>query len=139
HSEHLFHFMRTTPPAASVPQNQLLPIHGKLQLWCMNDVTYWSKRVPAISKHRANPPCSRNACNLCSCAAFIARKELAQEDFFEATFMAALHSMADPSKTARTVTILVIEDEVLVRAVLAEDLRDRGYVIIEAANAGEAL
>jgi CheY-like chemotaxis protein len=36
-------------------------------------------------------------------------------------------------------TILVVEDEVLVRMDLAEQLRSAGYVVLEASNADEAL
>jgi CheY-like chemotaxis protein len=36
-------------------------------------------------------------------------------------------------------TILLVEDEVLVRMVLADTLRDAGYTVIEASNAHEAL
>lgn len=36
-------------------------------------------------------------------------------------------------------TVLVVEDEVLVRIMVAEELRNCGYVVIEAANADEAL
>lgn len=35
--------------------------------------------------------------------------------------------------------ILVVEDEVLIRMVIAQYLRDCGYKVIEAANAGEAI
>ncbi|HYD86210.1 MAG TPA: response regulator [Vitreimonas sp.] len=35
-------------------------------------------------------------------------------------------------------TVLVVEDEVLLRLTLAEDLRDRGFAVIEAASADEA-
>jgi CheY-like chemotaxis protein len=35
-------------------------------------------------------------------------------------------------------TILVVEDEVLVRALLAEEMRAAGMVVVEAANADEA-
>jgi CheY-like chemotaxis protein len=36
-------------------------------------------------------------------------------------------------------TILLVEDEVLVRMSLAEQLRNAGYVVLEASNADEAL
>jgi len=36
-------------------------------------------------------------------------------------------------------TILVVEDEVLIRMMLAEELRDAGYAVLEAANTDEAL
>ena len=36
-------------------------------------------------------------------------------------------------------TILVVEDEVLVRAMISEELRFHGYTVIEAASADEAL
>lgn len=39
----------------------------------------------------------------------------------------------------RRPTILVAEDEVLLRVVLADDLRSRGYIVVEAANGDEAL
>jgi len=35
--------------------------------------------------------------------------------------------------------ILVVEDEVLVRAMVAEALREKGYTVVEAGNADEAL
>lgn len=40
---------------------------------------------------------------------------------------------------AKTQTILVVEDEILVRMVIAEYLRECGYRVIEAGNAEEAL
>jgi CheY-like chemotaxis protein len=39
----------------------------------------------------------------------------------------------------RSRTILVVEDEVLVRLALAETLRDEGFSVVEAANADEAI
>jgi two-component system, response regulator PdtaR len=36
-------------------------------------------------------------------------------------------------------TILVVEDEILVRAELADELREHGYTVVETANADEAL
>ena len=36
-------------------------------------------------------------------------------------------------------TVLVVEDEVLIRLVLAETLRDAGYAVVEAANGEEAI
>ena len=36
-------------------------------------------------------------------------------------------------------TVLVVEDEILVRAMVSEYLRDHGYEVIEAADAAEAL
>jgi CheY-like chemotaxis protein len=46
-------------------------------------------------------------------------------------------SDAEPIKVAGT--ILVVEDEVLIRLVIAEYLRDCGYRVFEAAHADEAL
>lgn len=43
------------------------------------------------------------------------------------------------SINARTATILVVEDEVLVRVFISDVLRDEGYTVIEAVNADEAL
>lgn len=43
------------------------------------------------------------------------------------------------SPPAAPPVILVVEDDVLVRIGAAEDLRDEGYEVIEAANADEAL
>lgn len=44
-----------------------------------------------------------------------------------------------PDETEAREAILVVEDEVLVRMVIADELRDAGYVVIEASNAQEAL
>jgi CheY-like chemotaxis protein len=43
------------------------------------------------------------------------------------------------NKAKKISTVLVVEDEVLVRFMLAEDLRFAGYRVIEAVNADEAL
>lgn len=53
--------------------------------------------------------------------------------------------MIDPPKSHRPdgqlqkPAILVVEDEVLVRLMLGDSLREQGYAVIEAANADEAL
>ena len=41
--------------------------------------------------------------------------------------------------TAAAETVLVVQDEVLIRMVISEYLRDCGYKVIEAANADEAI
>lgn len=41
--------------------------------------------------------------------------------------------------SAQPITVLVVEDEALLRLVLTEQLRDRGYKIVEAGNAAEAI
>jgi CheY-like chemotaxis protein len=46
---------------------------------------------------------------------------------------------AEPVQEPKPRTILVVEDEVLVRMVIADYLRDCGYKVIEAGNAAEAL
>jgi response regulator RpfG family c-di-GMP phosphodiesterase len=47
-------------------------------------------------------------------------------------------AVTEPSKS-RVQTVLVVEDEVFIRLVISEYLRDCGYRVIEAANADEAL
>ncbi|HVJ55923.1 MAG TPA: response regulator [Aliidongia sp.] len=42
-------------------------------------------------------------------------------------------------EAARRWTVLVVEDDVLVRSMIAEALRDDGHLVIEAANAAEAV
>jgi DNA-binding response OmpR family regulator len=46
---------------------------------------------------------------------------------------------ANPRQTAKPATILVVEDEVLIRLVIAEYLRECGYKVHEAAHADEAV
>jgi DNA-binding NtrC family response regulator len=46
--------------------------------------------------------------------------------------------MADPGSSACRM-ILVVEDEVMVRALISEELRDQGCTVIEAANVDEWL
>lgn len=46
---------------------------------------------------------------------------------------------ASATEAEQSHTILVAEDEVLIRLVLAEYLRDCGYRVLEAANASEAI
>lgn len=48
----------------------------------------------------------------------------------------AEHDM--PAAEAQRRTVLIVEDEVLLRLVLAEDLRARGYAVVEAATGDEA-
>lgn len=43
------------------------------------------------------------------------------------------------SMTLRKPTILVVEDEILIRIDLAETLREQGYTVLEAGNGDEAL
>jgi CheY-like chemotaxis protein len=49
--------------------------------------------------------------------------------------------MTDKAQASRAIgeTVLVVEDEVLLRLVIAEYLRDCGYRVIEAADADEAV
>lgn len=44
----------------------------------------------------------------------------------------------EPDADYRSPTILVVEDEILIRVMLAHHLRNAGFRIIEAGNAGEA-
>jgi CheY-like chemotaxis protein len=46
---------------------------------------------------------------------------------------------ADPGRDPAPATILVVEDEVLIRLMLAEELRDAGFCVLEAADADEAM
>jgi CheY-like chemotaxis protein len=46
---------------------------------------------------------------------------------------------AQPKSAPAAETVLVVEDEVLVRVVIAEYLRGCGFKVVEAANADEAL
>jgi CheY-like chemotaxis protein len=48
-------------------------------------------------------------------------------------------AMTNPVTNTIRTTILVVEDEVMVRAFLTDELRAHGYVVIEAVNAVEAL
>ena len=41
--------------------------------------------------------------------------------------------------SAQHITVLIVEDEALLRFVLAEQLHDRGYKTVEASNAAEAI
>jgi len=48
--------------------------------------------------------------------------------------------MIDPAaETAAAVRVLVVEDEFLIRMLVAEHLRDSGFTVIEAMNADEAI
>lgn len=53
--------------------------------------------------------------------------------------MSALAQILPHAEKAWCPTVLVAEDEVLVRGVVADHLRDSGFRIIEAANAAEAV
>ena len=48
-------------------------------------------------------------------------------------------SPAQPKPTPAAETVLVVEDEVLIRVVIAEYLRECGFKVVEAVNADEAL
>jgi CheY-like chemotaxis protein len=49
------------------------------------------------------------------------------------------HKARESSSSATAETVLVVEDEVLLRLVISEYLRDCGYKVIEAADADEAI
>lgn len=53
--------------------------------------------------------------------------------------MLALAQILPRAREAEPATILIAEDEVLVRGVVAEHLRDAGFQVIEASNAAEAV
>ncbi len=53
--------------------------------------------------------------------------------------MRATREEPSPEDEQARATILVAEDEVLVRMTLADQLRDAGYAVIEAANGHEAV
>lgn len=53
--------------------------------------------------------------------------------------MTALARVLTRSETADRPVILIAEDEVLVRGVVAEHLRDAGFQVMEASNAAEAV
>jgi CheY-like chemotaxis protein len=44
-----------------------------------------------------------------------------------------------PSAVSSRLLVLIVEDEILIRMLLSEALRQEGYAVIEAANADEAL
>ena len=52
--------------------------------------------------------------------------------------MAAAASTDKPNPAARQPTVLVVEDEILIRLMIAEELRADGFAVIEAASADEA-
>jgi CheY-like chemotaxis protein len=46
---------------------------------------------------------------------------------------------SDPLPNREPATVLVVEDEVLIRLMIAQELRGAGFTVIEAVNANEAL
>ena len=50
-----------------------------------------------------------------------------------------MHATVPSEKAQRPRTILVVEDEILVRLMIADELRTAGFVVLEAINADEAL
>jgi CheY-like chemotaxis protein len=53
--------------------------------------------------------------------------------------MANSAPLSEERETASKRVVLVVEDEILIRALTAEHLRDIGFNVIEAANAAEAV
>src|SRR5688500_1173431 len=53
--------------------------------------------------------------------------------------MSAASASNDQAAAARSPTVLLVEDEILIRMMVAAELRTAGYVVVEAANADEAL
>jgi CheY-like chemotaxis protein len=53
--------------------------------------------------------------------------------------MADRESGGETERAARQPVVLVVEDEVLVRHTIAQDLREQGFTVIEAADAQEAI
>lgn len=53
--------------------------------------------------------------------------------------MASAFEVNQTAVEARRTSILVVEDDVLLRLITAEDLRGAGFSVIEAANADEAM
>jgi DNA-binding NtrC family response regulator len=51
----------------------------------------------------------------------------------------AIDLLAGASEMATAPVVLLVEDEVLLRVTTADELRDRSHVVIEAANADEAI
>ena len=53
--------------------------------------------------------------------------------------MSMAMAMASQEEATRQRALLVVEDEILIRSAVAEFLRNAGYKVIEAADAGEAV
>lgn len=53
--------------------------------------------------------------------------------------MAGADVITSPDPQDRTPTILIVDDEVLIRLALSDFLQERGFKIVEAANAAEAV
>jgi CheY-like chemotaxis protein len=51
----------------------------------------------------------------------------------------AVGSASEQAKSKRTPTVLIVEDEVLIRMAIADYLRDCGYRVVEAGNGNEAV